>query len=108
MENYRKKLRELSDRLVDVQRPIRILDAIKWDDSVYSFLKRAKFRELPDLGSDYYQKKNPLTFDPQAKIEELQTLDADLVKELGAKDPLGSILRRNVNQYRLTVQMLES
>jgi hypothetical protein len=31
---HERTIRELSDRLVDAQRPIRILDAIKWDAGV--------------------------------------------------------------------------
>src|SRR5215472_127035 len=31
---YQQLIRSLSDRLVDAQRPIRILDAIKWDDPI--------------------------------------------------------------------------
>ena len=31
---YESMVRALSDRVVEAQRPIRILDAIKWDDDV--------------------------------------------------------------------------
>jgi len=33
-ETHERTIRELSDRLVDAQHPIRILDAIKWDAGV--------------------------------------------------------------------------
>ena len=32
--SYKEKLRQLSDRLVEAQRPIRIRDAVKWDDQI--------------------------------------------------------------------------
>ena len=45
-ERYTGALRELSDRLVEAQRPIRILDAINWDDSVRkAFLAADEARE---------------------------------------------------------------
>ena len=33
-DTYRETVRALSDRLVEAQRPIRILDSIKWDESI--------------------------------------------------------------------------
>ena len=43
-EQYQLVIRSLSDRIVEAQAPIRILDAIKWDDSLREefFRKRCK------------------------------------------------------------------
>ena len=66
-----KKVQELSQRLVDAQRTIRILDSIKWDDSIKQAFFQKKGRELPQVTLDYYQKK-PLPFDTKAKQEEFR------------------------------------
>ena len=33
-DTYRDTIKELSDRIVEAQRPIKVLNAINWDDSV--------------------------------------------------------------------------
>ena len=39
-DDYQQTIRSLSDRIVEAQTPIRVLDAIKWDDGVRkAFLK---------------------------------------------------------------------
>ncbi|MFH1017233.1 MAG: flavohemoglobin expression-modulating QEGLA motif protein [Pseudomonadota bacterium] len=106
MQEYRKELRELSDKLLEAERPIRILDAIKWDETVLTFLQKTHYKELPDLGPAYYA-RNPLGFHSAQKLDELARLDEEILRRLGDADPLGSILRRNVSQYMLSVQMLE-
>src|SRR6516162_3172615 len=47
---YESMVRALSDRLVEAQRPIRILDAIKWDDDVERAFFEKGCRELPPVG----------------------------------------------------------
>jgi uncharacterized protein (TIGR02421 family) len=107
MLDYRKSLRELSDKLVEAQKPIRILDAIKWDESISGHLKKTNFKSLPDLGPAFYT-RNVQSFEPEAKRNELFALDTEVMQRLGAADPLGSILRRNIQQYILVTRMLEN
>ena len=54
---YRQKVRALSDRLVEAQRPIRILDAIKWDEEVERAFFARSGRELPAVTPDYYRSR---------------------------------------------------
>ena len=56
------KIRELSERIVQLQQPIRILDAIKWDDTVKQDFFANQCQKLPPVDADYYQ-QHPLTFD---------------------------------------------
>ena len=49
---YESMVRTLSDRLVEAQRPIRILDAIKWDDDVERAFFARGGRELPSVTRD--------------------------------------------------------
>lgn len=106
VEDYRMVLGALSNRLVDLQRPIRILDSIKWDDSIPEFLRKTAFHQLPPLDPEYYG-RNPLRFDPSEKKEKLQELTGEIAGALGKEDALGGILSRNAQQYHLVVEMLE-
>lgn len=102
---YENVVRGLSDRLVEAQRPIRILDAIKWDDEVErAFIARGS-RTLPPVSRNYYLSR-PLPFDPQQKLEEFLALERDLHRELGQDDAPGQIMARMCREYRDVVHML--
>jgi len=61
--SYKERLARLAQRLVDAQRPIRILNAIKWDPSVFERFRDSKWRDLPPVGADFYETIG-LGFDP--------------------------------------------
>ena len=63
---YLTEVKALSDRIVKAQQPIRILDAIKWDDSIKQAFFKNKCKELPDVKIEYYRNR-PLGFDPAEK-----------------------------------------
>jgi uncharacterized protein (TIGR02421 family) len=104
---YRKLLRVLSDRLVEAQQPIRILDAIKWDETVQRKFFEAGCREQPVVDRGYYEAR-PLPFDPRAKREEFQTLERDINQQLGQFSPIGAVMRRICREYQTVVHMLEA
>ncbi len=102
---YKEKIKKLSQRIVDAQKPIRILDAIKWDSSIEEELKKGKFRHMPKLGVSYYQKLD-LGFNSSQKLEELQELSRDIETTLGQEDPLTPMLLEVVHQYQNVVHLL--
>jgi uncharacterized protein (TIGR02421 family) len=102
---WQKKIRALSDRLLQAQRPIRVLPAIKWNEDIERAFFAAKERSLPPITSDYYRSR-PLSFDPDSKIEELKALERDVSQQLGVIDPPGAILVRMCEEYRSIVRML--
>jgi len=105
---YHQTIRTLSDRLVNAQRPIRILDALKWDASIEAQFFAKKCVELPRvLGPEYYQ-AFPLKFEPQQKIDELRTLETDIRRELGPYNGVGAILQRMCREYCTVVAMLQA
>src|SRR5579862_8073988 len=90
---YRRTLRELSDRIVQAQQPLRILDSIKWGPEIQTAFFAKKCKELPKVDTDYY-KKNALEFDFAKKQEEFQLLERDISREVGQFSSVGSIMLR--------------
>src|SRR6185437_7223134 len=87
------------------QKPIRILDAIKWDPDFETELKKGKFKRLPKIGPEHYSAM-PLGFDSDAKVQELQDIIQDIKTSLGESDALGKLLVTIAEQYIDVVQLL--
>jgi uncharacterized protein (TIGR02421 family) len=102
---YQALVRGLSDRLVDAQRPIRILDAIKWDDDVERAFFAAGAAALPPVSADYYCRR-PLPFDPEQKRLEFLSLERDVRRTLGCCNPAGLVLTRTCEEYRQVIDLL--
>src|SRR5438105_4760083 len=68
--SYKEIVSQLATRIVDAQKPIRVLQAIRWDDSVEHHFVKSKYRELPKFDYD----KVELGFDPRGKVEELDAI----------------------------------
>lgn len=107
-EDYKKTVREISDQVVAAQKPIRILDAIKWDRETFDWFFRHGARKLPKIDADYYQARNPLQFDPLAKIEEFREIARTIRKRLGQYSGVGSIMQRMCQEYCTVIDLLIS
>jgi uncharacterized protein (TIGR02421 family) len=105
LTSYEHLVRTLSDRLVEAQRPIRILDAIKWDDWIEDAFFTKDAKELPPVTSDYYAKR-PLPFDPDFKRQEFHDIERDIRRQLGTYNGAGQIMARMCEEYREVVDML--
>ena len=102
---YKEKVKILSERIVDAQRPIRILDAVKWPSEVDEQLKKSKFKEMPVLGAEYYASV-PLNYDPEAKLQEFKDIAKDITDTLGAEDEIGALMIKNCQEYQDVVRMI--
>ena len=102
---YKERIKRFSEQLVDAQKPIRILDAIKWPSGVEEQLKKTKFKEMPSIDAAYYE-KNTLGFDPKKKIEEFESLITEIKLQLGVDDELGQRMVINCEEYQDVVRML--
>jgi uncharacterized protein (TIGR02421 family) len=100
-------IKALSDRIVEAQRPIRILDAIKWDESVEARFVAQGCRELPEIDRDYYASR-PLGFDLEEKRREFQEIELEITRALGRLSPVGGIMRRMCREYLNVLRMLEA
>jgi len=104
---YKEKIKRLSARIVEAQRPIRILDAVKWPNFVSEDLKKSGFKELPKLTAEDYQKYD-LGYDPEAKQAELAEIIVDIDTTLGRGDSIGGLLIQTTEQYIEVITMLQA
>ncbi len=104
---YKEKVRQLSGQIVDAQRPIRVREAIKWDDTIEQQFVAGRSRQLPQVGPDYYAGR-PLPFVAAEKIAEFTRIERQILDLLGVDDQIGNILLRNCRQYQQVVRMLEA
>jgi hypothetical protein len=64
-ETYEETVRAISDAIVDAQGPVRILNAIKWDDQVRDAFFASGCREQPAVDAEWYARRD-LGFDLDA------------------------------------------
>jgi uncharacterized protein (TIGR02421 family) len=108
LTEYKEAIHELSERIVAAQRPIRILDSLKWPNEIESYFFKNKCKKLPSISRDYYVQQNPLTYDPDKKIEEFNDIDRSIRRRLGQYSGVGSIMQRMCYEYCLVVEMLKA
>lgn len=105
---YEQTIRELSDLIVAAQKPIRILDSLKWDASIEETFFKGKAKKLPQINREYYLQKNPLTFDPVKKKEEFHEIDRMIRRRLGQYSGVGSVMQRMCYEYIRVIEMLQA
>ncbi len=104
---YLTEVKALSDRIVKAQQPIRVLDAVKWDDTIKAEFLNSGCKALPPVDTNYYLSRS-LGFDPAEKKREFHEIERDLVRRLGQLNPLSVIMRRICREYQDVVYMLEA
>ncbi|MBV7317545.1 flavohemoglobin expression-modulating QEGLA motif protein [Shewanella sp. NIFS-20-20] len=103
---YKENLKSLSDELIRIQKPIQILDAIKWPRELErQFLQHP--HSLPKVDQAFYQNR-PLSFYPPELKLALLDLKVAIRRKLGHRDKLGKILSKTADQYLLVIEMLEN
>ncbi len=100
-------IKTLSKRIVDAQRKIRILDFIKWDDTIKDDFFRNKGEKMPAVDLEYYHKR-PLPFDVQTKMEEFRGILRDTQNQLGQYSAETRLIKRQCEEYIRAIQMLDA
>ncbi|OGT44648.1 MAG: hypothetical protein A3F42_07995 [Gammaproteobacteria bacterium RIFCSPHIGHO2_12_FULL_37_34] len=103
---YAQTIHELSERIVAAQKPIRVLDTLKWDMSVEEYFFEHKCKKLPTIDNQYYVQHNPLCFDPTIKIQEFRDIEQSIRRCLGQYSGVGSIMQRMCYEYCRVIEML--
>lgn len=105
---YRQVIHKLSERLVNAQRPIRILDSLKWNSEIEADFFKNECKELPKVMGPEFYAKNPLKFDPEKKIEEFDAIERDIARELGQFNSVGGIMQRMCREYCTVIELLKA
>src|SRR3990167_3732769 len=106
VSEYEAIIHELSERIVTAQKPIRILDSLKWDTSIEEYFFKHKCKKLPTIDDAYYLQKNPPSFDPIKKIEEFHEIDRSIRRKLGQYSGVGSIMQRMCYEYIRVIELI--
>jgi uncharacterized protein (TIGR02421 family) len=104
---YKEKLKALSRKIVEVQKPIRILNSIRTPAEWETELIKSDFTDLPKKAREHYESIE-LGFEPQTKIIEFKVLKNEITKVLGEDDELGRHMQKICDQYILVVEMLKN
>ncbi|MFY0664119.1 MAG: flavohemoglobin expression-modulating QEGLA motif protein [Natronospirillum sp.] len=99
--------RVLSDRLIALQTPIRILDAINWDRKIKEEFFRNKAQKNPDIDQSYYAQRD-LGFNPTDLRQGFADLQRDIVRQLGQLSPITQFMSKMCREYRDVIRMLEA
>jgi uncharacterized protein (TIGR02421 family) len=106
-ETYEETVRAISDAIVDAQGPVRILNAIKWDDQVRDAFFASGCREQPAVDADWYARRD-LGFDLDAARQHFLDIELSIGASLGTTSTLAQLLKRTCEQYRLTLDLLDA
>ncbi len=98
MADAKTYLRRISDEIVALQKPIRILKAINWDPRVHHRFFARHATELPEV---HYA---PLGFDAHAVARSLGALR----HRIHGRNPVEDLLRRKCDEFALVVHMLSA
>lgn len=105
--SYRERLLSLSNRLIQIQKPIQILDSIKWPREFREQFLANGASILPPADRAFYERQAP-SFDTVSVYDSLNELRGDIERQLGAHDALGSILQDTIYQYMRVIDLLRS
>lgn len=98
-------MRELSDQLVDLQRPIRVLDAVAWSDDVEAAFVASGAAREPMVDAAWYAECRPLSFDPAEVRDGLLDFERRASRRLGGS-AVGGLLAGRAAEYRRVVDLL--
>ena len=89
-------LKQLSDELVALQRPVKILKAINWSSKVHARFFAKGGRELPHVTYA------PLPYDPHEKVRQF----LQLKQRIRGHNEIEQLLRRKCDEFATVVRML--
>lgn len=98
---------DLSERIVAAQKPIQILDAVKWTPQIKTEFFEKKCKVLPNVDQSYYA-NTPLRFKVDEKIKEFHQIEHDISRKLGQFSGIGSIMLRICREYRVAISMIKA
>jgi uncharacterized protein (TIGR02421 family) len=107
LSDYQQIVKTLSDKIVRAQRPIRLLEAVRWGDDVKREFFRDQCKKLPNVNANYY-KARPLKYDLDEKMQEFDALEVEIRTKLGQFSGVSQIMQRMCREYAQSMQMLKA
>jgi uncharacterized protein (TIGR02421 family) len=98
-------IRELSDRLTAIQRPLGVLEAIRWDEQIEADFFAAGARRPPRVTRDWYRSRL-LAFAPDSLRAQLRSLERDVARRIGRTHPAGRLMLRLCDEARQVIDLL--
>lgn len=102
-----KVVQNLSKRLVEAQKPIRVLDAVKWTDDIKATFFKNKCKKLPLVDKDYYASR-PLGYKPEDLKDEFRAIIRESQSQLGQYAPLTQLIVPRCEEYIRALDMIEA
>ncbi len=102
-----KIIHELSERLVTAQAPIRILDAIKWDNQIKTDFLKNNAKKLPNITQDYYQ-HHTFSYDLDDKRQEFNGIIRDARNLLGQYSVITQLIEQRCLGYLKAIDLLDA
>jgi uncharacterized protein (TIGR02421 family) len=106
-QKYADTILEYSLKINKCQKPILILDSIKWKEETLKFFQDTNFKEIPLIDKNYYDSR-PINLNLDEKISEIKNIEKGLHSDFSEHDPVGLILKRNCQQYHFVIELLKS
>ena len=103
--SYKEIIAAISGRIVEAQKPIRVLNSLKWETDVLEKFRASRYRENPAIDVKWYDSID-LGFDPKQKVAEFEDIVREIERDLPVDDDIARILQVTALQYRDTVRML--
>ena len=100
---YRTEVYELSERLRQLQRPIRILSALQWPPEVRERFFASGARQQPEVSRDTYA---PLSYDVRALQRAYDELIAGVRQRLGRFSPVAQLMVERCEEWIATLDMI--
>jgi len=105
--SYKERLAGFAQRVVDAQRPVKILDAIKWSPEIFEKFRGSGWREMPVVSLDDYVRTD-LGYDPESVHAEFLKIENSVRNEFGPDDLVARILADTAAEYARVVEMLKA
>lgn len=100
-------VRDLSCRLLGLLAPVRILEAVRWDEKTGRDFLHHQGKRLPQVDRDYYRAR-PLPFDADDLCAALNGLQQEVVNRLGRDHPAARIMCRILEEHGAAIAMLQA
>lgn len=104
---YKEKLKGLSRKIVEAQKPIRILNSIRVPSEWEQEIVKSGYTELPSNAREHYESID-LGFDTVTKALEFKVLKSEITRVLGEDDELGKHLIKICDQYTMVIELLKN